>query len=60
MDELTTKDEQLVLLEAAKKLPLFCEHRNNFIIQGAWGRTHSVKLIEEKEAEIQQHSLSLA
>ncbi len=59
VDELTIKEEQLALLEAAKKLPLFCEHRNNFIMQGAWGRTHSVKLIEEKEAEIQQCSLSL-
>ncbi|CEG56719.1 hypothetical protein [Legionella fallonii] len=60
LDEMNNDEEKLALLEDAKKLPLFCEHRNNFIIQGAWGRTHSVKLIEEKEDEIRQHSLSLS
>lgn len=59
IDDLATKEEQLALLEDAKKQPLFCEHRNNFFIQGAWGRTHSVKLIEEMEVEIQQRSLSI-
>ncbi|MCL9684603.1 hypothetical protein [Legionella maioricensis] len=52
LENLESDEDKLSLLETAKNLPLFCEHRNNFIIQGAWGRTNSVKLIEEKENEI--------
>lgn len=52
LDHLESDEEKLSLLETAKNLPLFCEHRNNFVIQGAWGKTNSVKLIEDKEDEI--------
>ena len=60
LENLESDEEKLSLLETAKTMPLFCEHRNNFIIQGAWGRTSSVKLIEEKESEIlDQYALQL-
>jgi hypothetical protein len=60
LKNIESDEEKLSFLETAKNLPLFCEHRNNFIIQGAWGRTSSVKLIEEKENEIlAQYALHL-
>ncbi|KTD13345.1 hypothetical protein [Legionella jamestowniensis] len=54
-------DKQLDMLETAKKLPLFCEHRNNSVFSGAWGRTASVRTIDEAIKEIEEKSsLSLS
>ncbi|GEM_PF-3869251 len=34
------------LLNAARKMPIFKSHRNNFCFTGAWGRTHAVSEID--------------
>ncbi|MBA2656069.1 MAG: hypothetical protein H0U70_03695 [Tatlockia sp.] len=50
--EMKTKGSENMMhdfLNHAKTLPLFAEHRSNSIFTGAWGRTDSVKKIEEEE-----------
>ncbi|MBA2655815.1 MAG: hypothetical protein H0U70_02385 [Tatlockia sp.] len=60
--EVETKNsdkEKLDLLDKAKILPLFREHRSNSIFFGAWGRTNSVKQIEEFKALVPCESYSM-
>lgn len=40
-------DAQLEYLKAARNMPVFCEHRNNYIITGAFFRTTTVKEIDK-------------
>ncbi len=44
--------EQIDLLEAAKKLPIFNTHRNNSILFGAFWRTATVTKIDDKIEEL--------
>ncbi|KTC86338.1 hypothetical protein [Legionella brunensis] len=53
-------DEKLAILENAKGLPLFKDHRNNFVITGAWGRTTAVRMIDEKIADLNSLKPALA
>lgn len=48
VDGLQDPDEKVKLLHWAKKQPLFNQHRNNFIITGAWGNTAAVNKINDK------------
>ena len=51
--------EKTQLLEQAKNLPLFHEHRNNSVFTGAWGRTSTVKKIEKLENKLKTDVLLL-
>lgn len=45
---------QLDLLDKAKKMSLFREHRNNTFFAGAWGRTGAIKTIEKLIERVQE------
>ncbi len=53
VDAKESNEDKLKLLRHAKTLPLFKEHRSNSFFTGAWGRTASVKQIEEHEVMFQ-------
>ncbi|ASQ45278.1 hypothetical protein [Legionella clemsonensis] len=61
--ELPDIQTQLTALKKARTLPLFCEHRNNSIFKGAWGRTTSASIldryIELTEEEIRNQNNTL-
>ncbi|WED43638.1 hypothetical protein [Legionella cardiaca] len=52
LDESAT-EEKIAMLNDAKKLPLFWEHRNNSVFTGAWGRTTALRMIDEKIASLE-------
>ncbi|MGB6976987.1 MAG: hypothetical protein WBE18_06005, partial [Gammaproteobacteria bacterium] len=54
VDKLTDTRDKMALLNWAEEQPLFCEHRNNSILCGAWGRTQAVRDIQEKFDQIEK------
>lgn len=56
---ISTTKEKKAFLEAAKTLALFSEHRHNSVFTGAWGKTASVKKIEEAIEQLEQSQSSL-
>ncbi len=48
VDHLSTPKEKQEALNWARSQPLFCDHRNNTILKGAFGRTQAMIDIDEK------------
>lgn len=53
VDGMANAEEKIQHLHQAKTLALFCEHRNNSIFAGAFGRTESVTRIEDEIERIE-------
>ncbi|KTC85525.1 hypothetical protein [Legionella brunensis] len=60
VEQTANSEEKFNLLESAKEMPLFKEHRNNSVLMGAWGRTSAVRKIEEQQEEISKSRPSIA
>ncbi len=56
---LNDNNQKLELLKDARTLPIFTDHRNNFVITGAYGRTQAVIDIDTLIAETSKPKVAL-